>query len=139
MSTERVNIPVDMPLPFGWSTVVREGKTVFVHADTKRTSWYDPRVTSKYDKDLPEGWEVAIDGNGTIYYIDHTNEETSREHPMNRRHKSKSTSEISHVVDPALAEGAKIQRLQRRNSEKVAFEDMKQQQQQCPHPRPLLP
>ncbi|KAG8177838.1 hypothetical protein JTE90_007605 [Oedothorax gibbosus] len=73
--------------------------------ETKLSSWLPP-VESWEGSGLPYGWESAIDKEGKIYYINHTNRTTTNESPVRRRgdggddEEEESPREVTLVRDP---------------------------------------
>ena len=59
------------PLPPGWSIHhTNTGRPFYANKVLKKTTWIDPRikqiVTEGKDEQLPDGWELAVDGDGHV-------------------------------------------------------------------------
>ncbi|KAM7054781.1 membrane-associated guanylate kinase, WW and PDZ domain-containing protein 3 isoform 1-T1 [Molossus nigricans] len=113
------------PLPRNWEMAYTDtGMIYFIDHNTKTTTWLDPRLCKKAkapedceDGELPYGWEKIEDPQYGTYYVDHLNQKTQFENPVEeaRRKKqsgqadtgsSKPDTEKSHFTrDPSQLKG----------------------------------
>ncbi|XP_062871145.1 membrane-associated guanylate kinase, WW and PDZ domain-containing protein 3a [Trichomycterus rosablanca] len=78
------------PLPKNWEMAYTEtGMVYFIDHNTKTTTWLDPRLARKNksvekcdDTELPYGWERIEDPQYGTYYVDHINQKTQFENPV---------------------------------------------------------
>uniref|UniRef100_A0A8C1G2S7 Membrane-associated guanylate kinase, WW and PDZ domain-containing protein 3 n=1 Tax=Cyprinus carpio TaxID=7962 RepID=A0A8C1G2S7_CYPCA len=78
------------PLPKNWEMAYTEtGMVYFIDHNTKTTTWLDPRLAKKAkppekcdDGELPYGWEKIEDPQYGTYYVDHINQKTQFENPV---------------------------------------------------------
>ncbi|XP_058516050.1 membrane-associated guanylate kinase, WW and PDZ domain-containing protein 3 isoform X1 [Ochotona princeps] len=116
------------PLPKNWEMAYTDtGMIYFIDHNTKTTTWLDPRLCKKAkapedceDGELPYGWEKIEDPQYGTYYVDHLNQKTQFENPVEeaKRKKqagqaeigsSKSDVERSHFTrDPSQLKGALV-------------------------------
>lgn len=116
------------PLPPNWEMAYTDtGMIYFIDHNTKTTTWLDPRLCKKAkapedceDGELPYGWEKIEDPQYGTYYVDHLNQKTQFENPVEeaKRKKqlgqtdaisSKPDTEKSHFTrDPSQLKGVLI-------------------------------
>ncbi|XP_021570814.1 membrane-associated guanylate kinase, WW and PDZ domain-containing protein 3 isoform X2 [Carlito syrichta] len=116
------------PLPKNWEMAYTDtGMIYFIDHNTKTTTWLDPRLCKKAkapedceDGELPYGWEKIEDPQYGTYYVDHLNQKTQFENPVEeaKRKKqlgqaeigsSKSDVEKSHFTrDPSQLKGVLV-------------------------------
>uniref|UniRef100_A0A673N0M8 Membrane-associated guanylate kinase, WW and PDZ domain-containing protein 3 n=1 Tax=Sinocyclocheilus rhinocerous TaxID=307959 RepID=A0A673N0M8_9TELE len=94
------------PLPKNWEMAYTEtGMVYFIDHNTKTTTWLDPRLAKKAkppekceDGELPYGWERIEDPQYGTYYVDHINQKTQFENPVQEAKKklSQDASPTSH-------------------------------------------
>ncbi|XP_006895766.1 PREDICTED: membrane-associated guanylate kinase, WW and PDZ domain-containing protein 3 isoform X1 [Elephantulus edwardii] len=116
------------PLPKNWEMAYTDaGMIYFIDHNTKTTTWLDPRLCKKAkapedceDGELPYGWEKIEDPQYGTYYVDHLNQKTQFENPVEeaKRKKqlgpadtapSKPDVEKSHFTrDPSQLKGALV-------------------------------
>ncbi|KAL2772014.1 membrane-associated guanylate kinase, WW and PDZ domain-containing protein 3 isoform 1 [Daubentonia madagascariensis] len=92
------------PLPKNWEMAYTDtGMIYFIDHNTKTTTWLDPRLCKKAkapedceDGELPYGWEKIEDPQYGTYYVDHLNQKTQFENPVEeaKRKKQLGQSEI---------------------------------------------
>uniref|UniRef100_A0A8C1TUP0 Membrane-associated guanylate kinase, WW and PDZ domain-containing protein 3 n=1 Tax=Cyprinus carpio TaxID=7962 RepID=A0A8C1TUP0_CYPCA len=90
------------PLPKNWEMAYTEtGMVYFIDHNTKTTTWLDPRLAKKAkppekcdDGELPYGWEKIEDPQYGTYYVDHINQKTQFENPVQEAKKKL----ISHTL-----------------------------------------
>ncbi|XP_031230910.1 membrane-associated guanylate kinase, WW and PDZ domain-containing protein 3 isoform X1 [Mastomys coucha] len=92
------------PLPKNWEMAYTDtGMIYFIDHNTKTTTWLDPRLCKKAkapedceDGELPYGWEKIEDPQYGTYYVDHLNQKTQFENPVEeaKRKKQIGQSEI---------------------------------------------
>ncbi|KAM6980866.1 membrane-associated guanylate kinase, WW and PDZ domain-containing protein 3 [Aplochiton taeniatus] len=78
------------PLPLNWEMAYTEtGMVYFIDHNSKTTTWLDPRLAKKAkapekceDGELPYGWEEIDDPQYGTYYVDHINQKTQFENPV---------------------------------------------------------
>ncbi|XP_059383885.1 membrane-associated guanylate kinase, WW and PDZ domain-containing protein 3a isoform X1 [Carassius carassius] len=102
------------PLPKNWEMAYTEtGMVYFIDHNTKTTTWLDPRLAKKAkppekcdDGELPYGWEKIEDPQYGTYYVDHINQKTQFENPVQEA-KKKLSQDASPTNQPiAAAAGA---------------------------------
>ncbi|XP_052396031.1 membrane-associated guanylate kinase, WW and PDZ domain-containing protein 3 isoform X2 [Carassius gibelio] len=102
------------PLPKHWEMAYTEtGMVYFIDHNTKTTTWLDPRLAKKAkppekceDGELPYGWEKIEDPQYGTYYVDHINQKTQFENPVQEA-KKKLSQDASPTSQPiAAAAGA---------------------------------
>ncbi|XP_042607372.1 membrane-associated guanylate kinase, WW and PDZ domain-containing protein 3-like isoform X2 [Cyprinus carpio] len=102
------------PLPKNWEMAYTEtGMVYFIDHNTKTTTWLDPRLAKKAkppekcdDGELPYGWEKIEDPQYGTYYVDHINQKTQFENPVQEA-KKKLSQDASPTSQPiAAAAGA---------------------------------
>ncbi|XP_067302208.1 membrane-associated guanylate kinase, WW and PDZ domain-containing protein 3a isoform X3 [Pseudorasbora parva] len=101
-------------LPKNWEMAYTEtGMVYFIDHNTKTTTWLDPRLAKKAkppekceDGELPYGWEKIEDPQYGTYYVDHINQKTQFENPVQEAKKkiSQDTSPTSQPI--AVTAGA---------------------------------
>ncbi|XP_054994710.1 membrane-associated guanylate kinase, WW and PDZ domain-containing protein 3 isoform X3 [Sorex araneus] len=116
------------PLPPNWEMAYTDtGMIYFIDHNTKTTTWLDPRLCKKAkapedceDGELPYGWEKIEDPQYGTYYVDHLNQKTQFENPVEeaKRKKqlgqadtgsSKPDTEKSHFTrDPSQLKGVLV-------------------------------
>ncbi|XP_063082070.1 membrane-associated guanylate kinase, WW and PDZ domain-containing protein 3 isoform X2 [Cavia porcellus] len=116
------------PLPKNWEMAYTDtGMIYFIDHNTKTTTWLDPRLCKRAkapedceDGELPYGWEKIEDPQYGTYYVDHLNQKTQFENPVEeaKRKKqlgqaeigsSKSDMEKSHFTrDPSQLKGVLV-------------------------------
>ncbi|TRY87084.1 hypothetical protein DNTS_009166 [Danionella cerebrum] len=77
-------------LPKHWEMAYTEtGMVYFIDHNTKTTTWLDPRLAKKSkppekceEGELPYGWEKIEDPQYGTYYVDHINQKTQFENPV---------------------------------------------------------
>ncbi|XP_005389037.1 PREDICTED: membrane-associated guanylate kinase, WW and PDZ domain-containing protein 3 [Chinchilla lanigera] len=92
------------PLPKNWEMAYTDtGMIYFIDHNTKTTTWLDPRLCKRAkapedceDGELPYGWEKIEDPQYGTYYVDHLNQKTQFENPVEeaKRKKQLGQSEI---------------------------------------------
>ncbi|XP_041654918.1 membrane-associated guanylate kinase, WW and PDZ domain-containing protein 3a [Cheilinus undulatus] len=78
------------PLPKNWEMAYTEtGMVYFIDHNSKTTTWLDPRLARKAkppekceEGELPYGWEKIEDPQYGTYYVDHINQKTQFENPV---------------------------------------------------------
>ncbi|XP_049921023.1 membrane-associated guanylate kinase, WW and PDZ domain-containing protein 3a isoform X1 [Epinephelus moara] len=78
------------PLPKNWEMAYTEtGMVYFIDHNSKTTTWLDPRLAKKAkppekceEGELPYGWEKIEDPQYGTYYVDHINQKTQFENPV---------------------------------------------------------
>ncbi|XP_074537246.1 membrane-associated guanylate kinase, WW and PDZ domain-containing protein 3a isoform X2 [Halichoeres trimaculatus] len=78
------------PLPKSWEMAYTEtGMVYFIDHNSKTTTWLDPRLAKKAkppekceEGELPYGWEKIEDPQYGTYYVDHINQKTQFENPV---------------------------------------------------------
>ncbi|KAM9785393.1 membrane-associated guanylate kinase, WW and PDZ domain-containing protein 3a [Neosynchiropus ocellatus] len=78
------------PLPKNWEMAYTEtGMVYFIDHNSKTTTWLDPRLARRAkpadkceDGELPFGWERIDDPQFGTYYVDHINQKTQFENPV---------------------------------------------------------
>ncbi|XP_026099623.1 membrane-associated guanylate kinase, WW and PDZ domain-containing protein 3a isoform X2 [Carassius auratus] len=102
------------PLPKNWEMAYTEtGMVYFIDHNTKTTTWLDPRLAKRAkppekcdDGELPYGWEKIEDPQYGTYYVDHINQKTQFENPVQEA-KKKLSQDASPTNQPiAAAAGA---------------------------------
>ncbi|XP_074593234.1 uncharacterized protein LOC141848975 isoform X2 [Brevipalpus obovatus] len=59
-----------------------DGRIYYWNQKTRTSSWLPPPdLWESENSDMPYGWEMAIDGNGKVYFINHLNKTTTYEDP----------------------------------------------------------
>uniref|UniRef100_A0A8C1JWQ0 Membrane-associated guanylate kinase, WW and PDZ domain-containing protein 3 n=1 Tax=Cyprinus carpio TaxID=7962 RepID=A0A8C1JWQ0_CYPCA len=108
------------PLPKNWEMAYTEtGMVYFIDHNTKTTTWLDPRLAKKAkppekceDGELPYGWEKIEDPQYGTYYVDHINQKTQFENPVQEAKKklsqdaSPTTGLRGFTRDPSQLQGA---------------------------------
>lgn len=104
------------PLPKNWEMAYTEtGMVYFIDHNSKTTTWLDPRLAKKAkppekceDGELPYGWEKIEDPQYGTYYVDHINQKTQFENPVQEAKKklSQDTSPTNQPTAAASAAGA---------------------------------
>ncbi|XP_058158998.1 membrane-associated guanylate kinase, WW and PDZ domain-containing protein 3 isoform X2 [Dasypus novemcinctus] len=85
------------PLPPNWEMAYTDtGMIYFIDHNTKTTTWLDPRLCKKAkapedceDGELPYGWERIEDPQYGTYYVDHLNQKTQFENPVEEAKRKK--------------------------------------------------
>uniref|UniRef100_A0A9L0TGG5 Membrane-associated guanylate kinase, WW and PDZ domain-containing protein 3 n=1 Tax=Equus caballus TaxID=9796 RepID=A0A9L0TGG5_HORSE len=85
------------PLPKNWEMAYTDtGMVYFIDHNTKTTTWLDPRLCKKAkapedceDGELPYGWEKIEDPQYGTYYVDHLNQKTQFENPVDEAKRKK--------------------------------------------------
>ncbi|XP_014635491.1 PREDICTED: membrane-associated guanylate kinase, WW and PDZ domain-containing protein 3 isoform X3 [Ceratotherium simum simum] len=85
------------PLPKNWEMAYTDtGMIYFIDHNTKTTTWLDPRLCKKAkapedceDGELPYGWEKIEDPQYGTYYVDHLNQKTQFENPVEEAKRKK--------------------------------------------------
>ncbi|XP_004689693.1 PREDICTED: membrane-associated guanylate kinase, WW and PDZ domain-containing protein 3 [Condylura cristata] len=85
------------PLPANWEMAYTDtGMVYFIDHNTKTTTWLDPRLCKKAkapedceDGELPYGWEKIEDPQYGTYYVDHLNQKTQFENPVEEAKRKK--------------------------------------------------
>ncbi|XP_004699222.1 membrane-associated guanylate kinase, WW and PDZ domain-containing protein 3 isoform X2 [Echinops telfairi] len=85
------------PLPPNWEMAYTDtGMIYFIDHNTKTTTWLDPRLCKKAkapedceDGELPYGWEKIEDPQYGTYYVDHLNQKTQFENPVEEAKRKK--------------------------------------------------
>ncbi|XP_075415654.1 membrane-associated guanylate kinase, WW and PDZ domain-containing protein 3 isoform X2 [Tenrec ecaudatus] len=85
------------PLPPNWEMAYTDaGVIYFIDHNTKTTTWLDPRLCKKAkapedceDGELPYGWEKIEDPQYGTYYVDHLNQKTQFENPVEEAKRKK--------------------------------------------------
>lgn len=98
------------PLPKNWEMAYTEtGMVYFIDHNTKTTTWLDPRLAKKAkppekcdDGELPYGWEKIEDPQYGTYYVDHINQKTQFENPVQEA-KKKLSQDTSPTSQPIAA------------------------------------
>ncbi|XP_005369814.1 membrane-associated guanylate kinase, WW and PDZ domain-containing protein 3 isoform X1 [Microtus ochrogaster] len=116
------------PLPKNWEMAYTDtGMIYFIDHNTKTTTWLDPRLCKKAkapedceDGELPYGWEKIEDPQYGTYYVDHLNQKTQFENPVEEAkrkkqigqaeiHSAKPDVERSHFTrDPSQLKGVLV-------------------------------
>ncbi|XP_060248927.1 membrane-associated guanylate kinase, WW and PDZ domain-containing protein 3 isoform X1 [Meriones unguiculatus] len=116
------------PLPKNWEMAYTDtGVIYFIDHNTKTTTWLDPRLCKKAkapedceDGELPYGWEKIEDPQYGTYYVDHLNQKTQFENPVEEAkrkkqigqaeiHSAKTDVERSHFTrDPSQLKGVLV-------------------------------
>eukprot|EP00048_Salpingoeca_helianthica_P021773 m.248979 g.248979 ORF g.248979 m.248979 type:complete len:473 (-) comp63951_c0_seq1:193-1611(-) len=73
-------------LPPDWAQATTgDGRIVYINHRTRTTTYVHPklreRLLSTLKRPLPAGWEIDLDADGEIYFIDHEHGHTQREPP----------------------------------------------------------
>uniref|UniRef100_A0A8C2AF19 Membrane-associated guanylate kinase, WW and PDZ domain-containing protein 3 n=1 Tax=Cyprinus carpio TaxID=7962 RepID=A0A8C2AF19_CYPCA len=97
------------PLPKNWEMAYTEtGMVYFIDHNTKTTTWLDPRLAKKAkppekcdDGELPYGWEKIEDPQYGTYYVDHINQKTQFENPVQEA-KKKLSQDASPTSQPII-------------------------------------
>ncbi|XP_056304736.1 membrane-associated guanylate kinase, WW and PDZ domain-containing protein 3a isoform X4 [Danio aesculapii] len=103
------------PLPKNWEMAYTEtGMVYFIDHNSKTTTWLDPRLAKKAkppekceDGELPYGWEKIEDPQYGTYYVDHINQKTQFENPVQEA-KKKLSQETSPTNQPTAAASAAV-------------------------------
>ncbi|XP_021051321.1 membrane-associated guanylate kinase, WW and PDZ domain-containing protein 3 isoform X2 [Mus pahari] len=116
------------PLPKNWEMAYTDtGMIYFIDHNTKTTTWLDPRLCKKAkapedceDGELPYGWEKIEDPQYGTYYVDHLNQKTQFENPVEEAkrkkqigqaeiHSAKTDVEKAHFTrDPSQLKGVLV-------------------------------
>lgn len=116
------------PLPKNWEMAYTDTGTIyFIDHNTKTTTWLDPRLCKKAkapedceDGELPYGWEKIEDPQYGTYYVDHLNQKTQFENPVEEAkrkkqigqaetHSAKTDVERAHFTrDPSQLKGVLV-------------------------------
>lgn len=116
------------PLPKNWEMAYTDtGMIYFIDHNTKTTTWLDPRLCKKAkapedceDGELPYGWEKIEDPQYGTYYVDHLNQKTQFENPVEEAkrkkqigqaetHSAKTDVERAHFTrDPSQLKGVLV-------------------------------
>ncbi|XP_054567486.1 membrane-associated guanylate kinase, WW and PDZ domain-containing protein 3 [Eptesicus fuscus] len=89
------------PLPQNWEMAYTDtGMVYFIDHNTKTTTWLDPRLCKKAkapedceDGELPYGWEKIEDPQYGTYYVDHLNQKTQFENPVEEAKRKKQSGQ----------------------------------------------
>uniref|UniRef100_G3U714 Membrane-associated guanylate kinase, WW and PDZ domain-containing protein 3 n=1 Tax=Loxodonta africana TaxID=9785 RepID=G3U714_LOXAF len=89
------------PLPKNWEMAYTDtGMIYFIDHNTKTTTWLDPRLCKKAkapedceDGELPYGWEKIEDPQYGTYYVDHLNQKTQFENPVEEAKRKKQSGQ----------------------------------------------
>lgn len=129
------------PLPKNWEMAYTDtGMIYFIDHNTKTTTWLDPRLCKKAkapedceDGELPYGWEKIEDPQYGTYYVDHLNQKTQFENPVEeaKRKKqlgqadtgsSKPDTEKSHFTrDPSQLKGILVRASLKKSTNGIWF------------------
>ncbi|XP_051021884.1 membrane-associated guanylate kinase, WW and PDZ domain-containing protein 3 isoform X2 [Acomys russatus] len=98
------------PLPKNWEMAYTDtGMIYFIDHNTKTTTWLDPRLCKKAkapedceDGELPYGWEKIEDPQYGTYYVDHLNQKTQFENPVEEAKRKKQIGQTE--IHPAKTE-----------------------------------
>ncbi|XP_076975930.1 membrane-associated guanylate kinase, WW and PDZ domain-containing protein 3 isoform X2 [Tamandua tetradactyla] len=90
------------PLPQNWEMAYTDaGMIYFIDHNTKTTTWLDPRLCKKAkapedceDGELPYGWEKIEDPQYGTYYVDHLNQKTQFENPVEEAKRKKQLGQV---------------------------------------------
>ncbi|EAW56562.1 membrane-associated guanylate kinase, WW and PDZ domain-containing protein 3 isoform 1 [Homo sapiens] len=90
------------PLPKNWEMAYTDtGMIYFIDHNTKTTTWLDPRLCKKAkapedceDGELPYGWEKIEDPQYGTYYVDHLNQKTQFENPVEEAKRKKQLGQV---------------------------------------------
>ncbi|XP_063735777.1 membrane-associated guanylate kinase, WW and PDZ domain-containing protein 3a isoform X4 [Eleginops maclovinus] len=96
-------------LPQSWETAYTEtGMVYFIDHNSKTTTWLDPRLARRAkppekceDGELPYGWEKIEDPQYGTYYVDHINQKTQFENPVQEAKRKLSVDPPSSATPPA--------------------------------------
>lgn len=97
------------PLPKNWEMAYTDTGTIyFIDHNTKTTTWLDPRLCKKAkapedceDGELPYGWEKIEDPQYGTYYVDHLNQKTQFENPVEEAKRKKQIGQAeTHSAKP---------------------------------------
>ncbi|KAM6928531.1 membrane-associated guanylate kinase, WW and PDZ domain-containing protein 3a [Lycodopsis pacificus] len=101
-------------LPKKWEMAYTEtGMVYFIDHNSKTTTWLDPRLAKKAkppekceEGELPYGWEKIEDPQYGTYYVDHINQKTQFENPVQEAKKKLSVDAPTAVLLPAATPSA---------------------------------
>uniref|UniRef100_G3PAH7 Membrane-associated guanylate kinase, WW and PDZ domain-containing protein 3 n=1 Tax=Gasterosteus aculeatus aculeatus TaxID=481459 RepID=G3PAH7_GASAC len=96
-------------LPKKWEMAYTEtGMVYFIDHNSKTTTWLDPRLAKKakapekcVEGELPYGWEKIEDPQFGTYYVDHINQKTQFENPVQEAKRNLSADVPTAVLLPA--------------------------------------
>ncbi|XP_042347232.1 LOW QUALITY PROTEIN: membrane-associated guanylate kinase, WW and PDZ domain-containing protein 3a [Plectropomus leopardus] len=102
------------PLPKNWEMAYTEtGMVYFIDHNSKTTTWLDPRLAKKAkppekceEGELPYGWEKIEDPQYGTYYVDHINQKTQFENPVQEAKRKLSVDTPTAVLPPAATPSA---------------------------------
>nr|XP_040049031.1 membrane-associated guanylate kinase, WW and PDZ domain-containing protein 3a isoform X1 [Gasterosteus aculeatus aculeatus] len=101
-------------LPKKWEMAYTEtGMVYFIDHNSKTTTWLDPRLAKKakapekcVEGELPYGWEKIEDPQFGTYYVDHINQKTQFENPVQEAKRNLSADVPTAVLLPAATPSA---------------------------------
>ncbi|XP_037336535.2 membrane-associated guanylate kinase, WW and PDZ domain-containing protein 3a isoform X1 [Pungitius pungitius] len=101
-------------LPKKWEMAYTEtGMVYFIDHNSKTTTWLDPRLAKKakppekcVEGELPYGWEKIVDPQFGTYYVDHINQKTQFENPVQEAKKNLSVEVPAAVLLPPATPSA---------------------------------
>ncbi|XP_078025940.1 membrane-associated guanylate kinase, WW and PDZ domain-containing protein 3a isoform X2 [Epinephelus lanceolatus] len=102
------------PLPKNWEMAYTEtGMVYFIDHNSKTTTWLDPRLAKKAkppekceEGELPYGWEKIEDPQYGTYYVDHINQKTQFENPVQEAKRKLSVDTSTVGLPPVAAPSA---------------------------------
>ncbi|KAF7662140.1 hypothetical protein LDENG_00245050 [Lucifuga dentata] len=97
------------PLPKNWEMAYTDtGMVYFIDHNSKTTTWLDPRLAKKAkppekceEGELPYGWEKIEDPQYGTYYVDHINQKTQFENPVQEAKRKLSMDTPTSAQSPA--------------------------------------
>ncbi|XP_029281961.1 membrane-associated guanylate kinase, WW and PDZ domain-containing protein 3a [Cottoperca gobio] len=101
-------------LPKSWEMAYTEtGMVYFIDHNSKTTTWLDPRLAKRAkppekceEGELPYGWEKIEDPQYGTYYVDHINQKTQFENPVQEAKRKLSVDSAAAVLPPAATPAA---------------------------------
>ncbi|XP_037627318.1 membrane-associated guanylate kinase, WW and PDZ domain-containing protein 3a isoform X2 [Sebastes umbrosus] len=101
-------------LPKNWEMAYTEtGMVYFIDHNSKTTTWLDPRLAKKAkppekceEGELPYGWEKIEDPQYGTYYVDHINQKTQFENPVQEAKRKLSGDTPTALLPPAATPSA---------------------------------
>ncbi|KAM8863549.1 membrane-associated guanylate kinase, WW and PDZ domain-containing protein 3a isoform 2-T2 [Spinachia spinachia] len=132
------------PLPKKWEMAYTEtGMVYFIDHNSKTTTWLDPRLAKKakppekcVEGELPYGWEKIEDPQFGTYYVDHINQKTQFENPVQEAKRNLSVDVLPAATpsaeepsrgarvftrDPSQLQGSILQAALRKSSQGFGF------------------
>eukprot|EP00794_Sanderia_malayensis_P007428 gene7428-8250_t len=76
-----VSSSIELPQEWEVGFADNNGRLYYINDEKKETFWFPPQRAWKCCFRLPPGWEVAVDKNNFLYYINHTSKLTTYKHP----------------------------------------------------------